>query len=371
MQLSRVAFFALLLLCAPSIAEAYPQFQFSTGNSSCSDCHYAPMGGGLINDWGRSEAGDTISRGGDGSFLHGLWDSPEWIQFGADLRVLGGIKDNSTDPRYLLFPMQGDTYVRFAVGDFSLYLNIGPRAQPRTPRKPFVQRLVSREHYLSWKPSSKTYVRAGRYIPAFGIRHVDHTVYTRRFTGHYIMEETYNVGGGYLGGKWEIHGSAFMPADPFTSAGPKEKGATVYAERFVGDSGAVAGQARVGLGPESKRYTAGVVGKWFFEGPRLLLLGELDFTFQDFDASGSPSRGQLASYLGASYWPIDGLMLTLAQERFDEDLEISSTYRDAYGFHVQFFPRAHFEVQATTKVEVQGQYSDPSLLAFLMLHYYL
>ena len=72
MRLAPFLIVAALLLSAGR-AEAYPQFQFSTLNSRCQNCHFSPVGGGLINEYGRSEAGDTISRGGDGSFLHGLW----------------------------------------------------------------------------------------------------------------------------------------------------------------------------------------------------------------------------------------------------------------------------------------------------------
>ena len=128
-------------------AEAYPQFQFSTGAARCSDCHYSPAGGGLINAYGRAEAGDTISAyGGDGSFLHGAWTPPDWVDFGADLRLALLGKDVGDDARGTFFPMQGDTYVRFAFGQFSAYLNVGPRAAPREPRQSFGQRFVSREH---------------------------------------------------------------------------------------------------------------------------------------------------------------------------------------------------------------------------------
>ena len=42
----------LTWVAAPN-AHAYPHFQFSSDTDSCSTCHYAPAGGGLINGWGR------------------------------------------------------------------------------------------------------------------------------------------------------------------------------------------------------------------------------------------------------------------------------------------------------------------------------
>ncbi len=74
---------ALVLAVAAGRAEAYPQFQLSLGADRCSKCHFSPAGGGLINDYGRDEAGSTISRGGDGRFLHGAWTPPSWLQLGS------------------------------------------------------------------------------------------------------------------------------------------------------------------------------------------------------------------------------------------------------------------------------------------------
>src|SRR5947208_16898317 len=88
-------------------AFAYPQFQFSSGTTRCSQCHYDPAGGGLITSWGRDESGDTISLGGNGSFAHGAWTPPSWLALGADVR-LAGLYNNSGGPpgaELAAFPM--------------------------------------------------------------------------------------------------------------------------------------------------------------------------------------------------------------------------------------------------------------------------
>src|SRR5436190_24391958 len=75
----------LLLLVMARRGDAYPQFQLMQ-EASCSACHLSPAGGGLLNDYGRDEAGSTISRGGDGRLLHGAWIPPEWFAVGGDFR---------------------------------------------------------------------------------------------------------------------------------------------------------------------------------------------------------------------------------------------------------------------------------------------
>ncbi|MDB4979467.1 MAG: hypothetical protein JWM82_219, partial [Myxococcales bacterium] len=77
--------FLLLSLSGARDAQAYPQFQFSSGTNRCSQCHQSPGGGGLLTSWGRDESGDTISLGGDGAFLHGLVALPSWLALGGDL----------------------------------------------------------------------------------------------------------------------------------------------------------------------------------------------------------------------------------------------------------------------------------------------
>jgi hypothetical protein len=235
-----------------------------------------------------------------------------------------------------------------------------------------LRRMVSREHYLMYQIDDETYVRAGRFLAPMGLRQHDHNVYTRKYTGQQILEETYNLSAGLNKSGWELHATAFVPADPFTSAGPREMGGTVYYEKLLMDEVAsLGGQTRVGIGADSNRYLAGFIGKYYFEGPQLLLMAEVDTVLQDFAAEVSPTRLQLASYLGLSYWPTTGVMLGVTAERYDEDLAVKRTFRDAYTLQAQYFPRAHFEIHALAKVDLQGEYADPGFLGLLMLHYYL
>ena len=80
----RTTHWASLLVAAAALfwlgerpAQAYPQWQLSTGAVRCNQCHYAPAGGGLINSYGRDAVGDELSSfGGNGAFLHGAVSLP-------------------------------------------------------------------------------------------------------------------------------------------------------------------------------------------------------------------------------------------------------------------------------------------------------
>lgn len=360
-----------LVLALAGIADAYPQFQLSTGAERCITCHFSPAGGGLINDYGRDEAGSTISRGGDGRFLHGLWSPPSWLQLGGDYRGVGAFKREGATNEFLGFPMQLDLYVRAGTETISVNVTAGMRGGAREPQPALAERLVSREHYAMYQPSTDAYVRAGRFFPVFGIRSQDHTAFVRRFLGFSTLEEPYGVAAGLYRDDWEGHVSLFTKQlIPFQGARANASGLAAYYERRI-DNGnaAIAGQARVAVADVDARVTAGVVGKRWFTEAEVMLLGEIDLQRQSFGELG-PTRYQLASTLGASKFVIPGVMVGGAIHHWQPDLRWR-TNRDAFQIDVQYFPIAHVELHLLTRLSGSGDFDNPGFLSFLQLHYYL
>ncbi len=362
----------LILVALATPAYAYPQFQLAMGVDRCTACHYSPAGGGLINDYGRNEAGDTISRGGDGRFLHGLWEPPSWLLLGLDLRGATAVKYQNQDRELLAFPMQTDVYVRAGGESISFNLTAGLRGGARSPQPPLVERLVSREHYLMYQRESGSYIRAGRFFPVFGVRTQDHTAYVRRYLGQHTLEEPYGVAVGISGTSSEAHLSAFVPRPvELLGSGVKASGITAYYERrFYDDTAAIATQARFATASTHTLATAGLVGKRWFPAAEVMLLGELDLQRQSFADSIGPTRYQLAAYGSASKFVARGVMVGAAVHRWQPDLRRHSA-RDAVELNVQYFPRAHFELHLLTRIGGSGGFDDPGLLTFLQLHYYL
>ena len=378
----------LALLGSSREASAYPQFQFSSGTTRCGQCHYSPAGGTLITSWGRDESADTISLGGDGSFLHGLWAPPSWLALGLDLRVAGLRNDvgGAESPEVAFFPMQADLYTRVAYDAISLNVTVGARGVVRPPdpslggrSSDVLDRMMSREHYLMWRPSATgAYVRAGRFAAPYGLRLVEHIYYVRRHTGYNLYEETYNLSGGFVTDDWEVHATAFLhiPSslpDFLGASGLAENGGVAYGEMRFNKMSAVGLQTRIGVGSEESRYQGGAVGKLWIEKARVLVLGEADFIRQQLTKA-STGQNQFVSYLGATYI-IRGFMAGVAYERFQEDLAVSRTGRNAYDLEVNLFPWAHFELGVLGRYQRQAAFgtTDDSRasLAMLQLHYYL
>jgi len=367
----RIALLAVgFLIATATPSAAYPQFQLMFDVDRCLACHYSPSGGGLLNDYGRDEGATTIGRGGDGRFLHGLWEPPSWLALGADVRLAGLAKRQLGETELLGFPMQTDLYARFANDHLSVNVTAGLRGGARDPQPRLVERLASREHYVMYQSDAGAYVRAGRFTPVFGVRSQDHTAFVRRYLGQGTLEEPYGIAGGWYGDTWDAHTSVFVPRPiEFLGAGTLARGVTLYAERrFADGTFALAGQARGAFGPDDTRLLVGTVMRRWFSDAKVLLLGELDVQRQSFDVG--PTRYQLAGYLGASTFLTRGVMLGAGLHRWQPDLR-ARTSRDAIELNVQVFPRAHVELHLIGRIAGAGDFDDPSTLAMLQLHYYL
>lgn len=383
--LAALGFAGALLLFTARSAQAYPQFQFSSGTSRCAQCHYSPAGYGLLTSWGRDESGDTISRGGDGAFLHGIWTPPDWLALGGDLRLaaLRNHVGGAGAPESAVFPMQAELYARAAFGDsgVSLYVAAGARSATRTEQTGGTVHVVapiSREHYLMWKPSATgAYARVGRFYAPFGLRMAEHIYYVRRFTGFGLYEETYNLSGGYLEEDWEVHATAFTkPPAGFPVAlqtvGVRGNGGAVYGEKRFASISAVGLQGRVVVNSDQRLTTGGAIGKLWVEQAKMLVMGELNL--QRHDVVGGVAFNQMISFFGLTFIPIKGVMVGVAAERYQSDMRLAPTARNAFDLQLNLFPWAHCEIFLLGRYQMTGAGAadgDPGSLAMLQLHYYL
>lgn len=381
-----VSLFALLV--AAGRAEAYPQFQFSSGTQRCAQCHFSPAGFGLLTAWGRDESADTISAyGGDGGFLHGLVPLPSFLALGGDFRYAGieNAVGGTRSPEAAAFPMQGELYARAALGStgISLYVAGGIRGVVRNANASTVDHLtafVSREHYAMWKPSaSGPYVRAGRFYAPYGLRLAEHIFFVRRYSGFNLYEETYNVSGGYLAEDWEVHVTAFTPPpkslpDALQSVGMRGSGGAAYAERRFASAALLGAQARVAINNEQRLIQGGLVGKLWIDAAKMLAMGELDLQRHDVTLTGGSGYNQSIGFLGLNFFPVKGLMAAAIYERFQEDIRLISTARSAFDVEVSVFPYAHIEVMLFGRYQYSGSGGadgDAGSLGMLQLHYYL
>ncbi len=351
-------------------ADGYPEFQFSTGTTRCSECHFSPVGGGLINDYGRDEAATTISGAGDGRFAHGLFELPTWLALGGDLRVAALGKHVRQGTETAVFPMQADVYARVARGNVSAQATFGVLAAIRKAQ-PLTDRLGSREHYILYQAESREwYVRAGRFFPMFGLRIPDHTAYVRRYTGLHTLEESYAASGGLIKDTWEAHVTLLTPLELAPRVGRHGWGGAFHIEHITGDgtgSWSLHGKALHDDG--STESWAGGAWKRWLSSVNLLLSVELDGGVIHLDGA---NVGRLVGYANARYRAGKSWSLALGAHHFDPDLRARRDERAALDIEMAWFPRAHFEVSALLRAStVAFEISRGDFFGLLQLHYYL
>ena len=105
----------------------------------------------------------------------------------------------------------------------------------------------------------------------------------------------------------------------------------------------------------------------------MLVLGEADIVRTEVAAASAGETG-FVSYIGPTFFPIRGLMVTGAYERYQEDLSVKGTGRNAFDLEVNFFPWAHFEFVLLGRYQMIGTGAPDATSASLImgqLHYYL
>lgn len=350
-------------------AIAYPEFQYSSGNSRCVACHYAPAGGGLLNEYGRDEASSTISSEGDGRFFHGLIPLPTLLDLGGDVRIAGLAHAVRGGREVAAFPMQGDLYARLGNRSLSVTATVGVLAALREAR-PLSERIGSREYYAMYQArSQKWYVRAGRFFPVSGLRGPDHTAYVRRFSGLYLLEESHAVGFGGRSSTSEWHAAILTPISLHPTVGKHGFGASAYWERTYADDTAGLSLAMRGVQNEDG-LDGWVVGTWkkWIESSELLIMAEIDVGALNLPGAGVVGR---VAALGTLHWrPSSPFGLALSGHYFDPNTRFLGQERAAIDVSSRFFWRGHFELAALVRAE-QGAADNAQALALVQLHYFL
>ena len=370
---------AVLLLAGS--AQAYPQWQFSSGAGRCNQCHYAPAGGGLLTGFGRDANGEELSTwNGEGAFLHGAVEPPPWLTLGFDARgaVLYHDAGDTDGGQPAVFPMQADLGARASLpASLSLAVTVGARGQTRISGNQLgsdnyqpasATRFISQEHYLMWRPQAVgPYARAGRFFAPYGLRLAEHTVYAERGVGLDLFEETYNLSGGWVAADWETHVTAFAPDFVRRMGGTESGGAAMYERRWR-DMLAAGAQVRAGFKEGSQRYSGGGFGKLYLERAKTMLSAEVDVLRTVVDIA--PAETGVMSYGGFTVFPVRGLLLSLYGERDQTSVKRADSAVDALDLQINWFPYPHFELMAFGRLQ-RASGHEPMKTALFVLHYFL
>jgi len=364
----------VIVLCAVGgVAHGYPQYQLGK-EATCSQCHIAPAGGGLLDGMGPLLEEEQSTWGGNPEFLHGAVGLPEWLFLGGDLRSAGGLNNRGSGTEPVFVPMQYEVHGAIHRGNVTGYATIGATIPKKGEP---INALLLREHWVMYGLSDRSvpgmYVRVGRFMPTYGLRHAEHVLYTRRYGGTPLYGETYSLAVGYVSPGFEVHLTGFLRdrlRDDF--ALEKADGAALYAEKRIADKAAIGVEWRFGQAPDEWRAQGGLTGKYWFASPSIQISAEAQVIHQVFSDGGS-RRNQLVGYLMGSWQGAKGFLVDLGLGHYDEDLSIKKVDRDCIDLNVHWFPYAHVELVLMHRLQTIGfgDGGESSYYSLLQVHYRL
>ena len=348
---------AVAIAIANRPAAAYPQYQLSR-DQTCSGCHLSPAGGGLLTENGYSVA-ETYSQLANNKpeFMYGVLPTPSWLVFGGDVRWGAGYI-RTPDSSVALFPMQADVYAHASYNGFSLHITVGGRppqwiTNDGTPG--VFDRVWSREHYLLWQEDAAghegLFVRAGRFMPVFGLRVAEHPDYIRRYGGTPLYADTYGAAVEYVTSGWEAHLTGFLE-DPLIDPVVHDSGVAAYAELRIDPRLQLGGEAMVTSADGHARVRGGATAKRYVPEADLLIQAELQVVHQQ--VAGGHAPNQIVGYAMASKFLGSAFLLDVGLGHYDENVAISGLDRDAVDLNLHWFVTSHVEFVWQNRIEVLG-----------------
>ena len=340
---------ALLAVLYATSASAVPRYS-ARYEQKCALCHMNPSGGGMRTlyasqylvpeEMAWTAPKDSILSKIDPEISKG-------VMIGTDFRLMHRYSDDD-QPQTNFFQMQGDIYLDFQMDDnLSLYFDKGIS--------------TSYELFGMWQGLPLTgYVKAGRFVPAYGWRFDDHTMFVRSDLG-FMPPSNSDVGVefGLSPGRSDIQ-FAVLNGNRGATFDNDKKLATCFTGiyRFhVADVAAGLGTAGYWQdGPASNYGTGGFYGYlgWW----RLTWLGEVDWTHED--PEGEPHTTGLVTSHELSYLWRQGLELRGTYDFFDPNFNQETGARSRWGGGVFVMPRPFLAVEALYR---ETHYQDGPLFS--------
>ena len=367
---------AVGLVCAwASGAAAEPRF-LAKQYTRCTTCHISPTGGGLLSAYGRSLShrelsttgapmpshGDMEPKPGEESFLWGAFgESLGPVQLGIEMRpsFLHYTFPGTSQDRNLL--MNADVHAAVRAKDWLFYGQVGRELETEG------HTLDSSEYWAGYQPEEGLGFRAGRFLPAYGVRFADHTSYNRSYLGLAQYDQVYGVEVSHTRGRYLTQ----------VSLGPGR------AESVIDDDGragfTATGRFQVDLGTRmvgagSGLYRAesdieprlGSTGVAFGFAPtsRLTTWTQVDGQFRDASKTAFVLVNETSLEVYRGIW-----LVVTPQARVGGGDTVPDLLR--FGVGTVILPRTHFDVNVNYYRERNRTFDFTTQIFLAQLHLYL
>lgn len=318
-----------------------------------------------MTDYGKAlskELLSTWSYEGEENWHYGAIDNkkvPSWLKLGGDFRAAQvHSKDQmATVGRFIEMQEQ----VEVAVQHKSTWVSLTAASDTLIDTKPW----YLPGFFVSTHVTDELHVRAGKFVPRFGINAPEHIFSTRGPVGFGYQTERDTLEFTYLTRKWDASIAA--------TTGELKDGSS--AEGFYAQVNySVGSKDRLGLSFESKTKEDKALA---IAAHALIGFSEKIYLITDtvWRQSETPNLGEeqgLYHFAKLGYEIEKGLHLILIEDIRKTDLGADNSTQSMYGLGFTFFPRPHLELQGVwTRRTNLARGPEAGDYAWFLMHYYL
>ena len=351
------------------------------GYFTCNSCHVSPGGGGLLNNYGRDFSAEKLSTW---SFENeqnpgqGLLPLTEMFLLGGDARWVEYSRKMGDNKDKKFWRMQTDIEAGVHVGPvwFTGAMGTepaGPVPNPDAKKNLIVRSFASRvdlfdEHVM---------VRAGLFIPKFGLMLQDHTAFVRAVTGldPNSAEQT-QIEALYQDEMFEVSAAGLIANENFDRAGKTRSGYNLGASTFLQgrhrfNVNLLSTTQKIAGGSEARQLIAGMSGIVTLH-PRVFTLFEFDRIANENWSGGalSSKATAFADFVSFNVQLFRGLIAFLRYEYYDSDIGIPDTSVNRWGGGFTSYPTPHVQLEVRLQRATQPGGGDMTDEANGVLHYY-
>lgn len=322
-------------------------------------CHFNGQGGGQLNDYGRAlwateiAARHFVSKysveelGEVSNFLFGK-PLPWWTRLGLKARQIWAKRNpfrDQSDSFDIL--MQADANLAFFYDRDQKYAFITTLGYASEQLQQFnsiqgkgESAFISREHYFRIQVSRPLWLYVGKMDKVFGIRHANHTAYSRTKLGLSHSDQSYGLIAQYSKPDWEFTGNLFL-GDLAADRAFQEKGLSFLYEYDLKDKWRVGASLLFSKSDVVSRNALGIQSRWGF-GEGLSLMAESGLLSQK---QGTDSKSQLGYffYSEAMQKVARGYHLFVSAQAYKADLSGNKADNLKFGAGFLIFPFQRME----------------------------
>lgn len=320
-----------LLALAP-FAQGFPELT-RYGYNTCAACHVSHSGGGLLTPYGRSLSSELLSHWGDEEDAGLFWRAGDrekiekYLLIGGDVRAVQMQRENASVKEGRFIKMQAELELGLIRDAWGAALTVGEFKNDQW-------RADSRQFYAFYRPVDEFTVRAGRFVPAYGLRLADHIVFTRSFLGLGLEGQRDSVEAQWTGETWTHN----LTVSKRPLATDPESSVSVQTQYSLAEGSKAAVNVWEG---RTDAYTRQIFGAWAVIGFRKDL-----YLMSEFDVANRESLGlhqrSLVSFNRLGWTATQGFDLVVQHEILRPDVEKSNQVT-RFGAGALTFPWPHLE----------------------------